>query len=98
MAKVYVVEELEEEFYGTFQGAHDILAIFDNEDKAVGFIRDVVKEDRERIRSRHFSYCTIDGYLNAHYGTIRENRLVYSNTNTASDTRIYYLYKSYIVE
>lgn len=98
MSKVYVVEELDEEVYGFFKGERDVLTIVDSEDKAVRFIKDAVREDRERIRSRHFTHCAIEGYLNTHYGIIRDGLWVYSNTNIACDNRIYYRYRSYIVE
>ena len=98
MAKVYVVEELDELIYGSFKGERDILTVFDSEAKAVDFIRDAVKDDRSRIKSRHFTHCAIESYLNLHYGKISDHHWVYSNTNIATDTRIYYRYRSYDVE
>jgi hypothetical protein len=98
MDKVYVVKELGEEVYGSLKGDETILTIFDSEDKAVNFIREIIKEDHERINSGACSYCTIEDYLSRKYSDIRAGRYVYSNTNPVCDTRIYYVYEPYVVE
>lgn len=98
MDKVYVVKELGEEVYGSLKGDETILAIFDSEDKAINFIREIIKEDRERINSGTCWYCTIEDYLDRKYRDIRGGRYVYSNTNPGCDTRIYYRYEPYVVE
>ncbi len=98
MAKVYVVKELGEEVYGSLKGDETILTIFDSENKAIDFIREIIKEDHDRIRSGNCKHCIIEDYLNRNYEEIRGGKWVYSNTNPVYDTRIYYRYDPYVVE